>query len=254
MRFYPFGKPKAVKAYWWNTRPNFGDGLAPLLLERFADVPVVWDTVARAQVVSVGSVLEHIPPLWDGYVLGSGKLYESSRVHLYGSGTHVLALRGPLSKRFYAGDCAIGDPGLLADELLPTQDRIYDLGVIPHWSDTSLANDRRFVNDKWSSIVIDSTADPLSVVRLIGQCKKVVSSSLHGLIVADAYGIPRRFEYTPRFDHEGGIFKFRDYHQSIATNFEIGKTITPNPHHVETRKHELWDAYRDLGTLLRSKR
>lgn len=247
-----FRRVKPVKAYWWNTRPNFGDGLAPLLLTHFADVQCEWDTVSRSSVVSIGSVLEHIPPLWDGYVLGSGKLYEESRLYLYGQGTNVLALRGPLSKRFYPGDCALGDPGLLASDLIPTPERIYDLGIVPHWSDVKLARDRRFINDKWSSIVIDSTADPLSVVRLIGQCKKIVSSSLHGLIVADSYNIPRRFEYTPRFDHEGGVFKFRDYHQSIGMNFKVGETQSPNPHHVETRQHELWDAYRDLGSILRS--
>lgn len=246
-------RSKPIKAYWWNTRPNFGDGLAPLLLNRFADVECQWDTVSRSSVVSVGSVLEHVPPLWDGYIIGTGKLYEESRVHLYGSATNVLALRGPLSKRFYPGDCALGDPGLLADQLLGPQEQIFDLGIVPHWSDIALPIDRRFVSDKWSSVVIDTTADPLSVVRLIGQCKKIVSSSLHGLVVADAYGIPRRFEYTPRFDREGGVFKFRDYHQSIGMNFKIGVTQTPNPHHVETRQHELWDAYRDLGTILRSR-
>lgn len=247
-----FNRVKPVKAYYWNTRPNFGDQLAPLILNRFADVQCEWDTVSRAKVVSVGSVLEHVPPLWDGYIVGTGKLYEESRVHLYGSGTNVLALRGPLTKRFYHGDCAIGDPGLLADELLPAQDRIYDLGIVPHWSDDKLATDRRFQSDDWSSVIIDTTADPMAVIRCIGQCKKIVSSSLHGLIVADAFGIPRRFEYTPRFDHEGGVFKFRDYHQSIGLNFRIGETQKANPHHVESRKHELWDAYRDLGKILRS--
>lgn len=151
MRFH---RTKHVKAYWWNTRPNFGDGLAAPILARYADVVPVWDTVARSKVVTIGSVLEHVPPLWDGYVLGSGKLYEESRLYLYGQGTHVLGLRGPLSKRFYGGDCAIGDPGLLADELVGPVDKVYDLGVVPHWSDRTLITDKRFRSDKWSTTVI----------------------------------------------------------------------------------------------------
>jgi pyruvyltransferase len=247
-----YSRPKPYKAYWWNTKPNFGDELAPFLLTRFADLDVEWDTVSRSCIVSVGSILEHIPPLWDGYVLGSGKLYEDSRLYLYGEGTNVLALRGPLSKKSYAGDCAIGDPGLLANELVAPQARTIDLGIIPHWSDTTLAKDKRFFGD-WSRKVIPTRGDPIDIIKQIGQCKKIVSSSLHGLIVADAFGIPRRFEYTKRFDSEGGLFKFRDYHQSIGMNFLVGETLTANPHNVETRQHELWDAYRDLGTILRSK-
>jgi len=246
-------KPKAVKEYHWAAMPNFGDALAPLLLERFAGVATEWSTVSQANVVTVGSVLEHIPPLWDGYVLGAGKMYSDSRLHLYGAATKVLGLRGPLSKQFYRGDCAIGDPGLLADELVDPPERVYDLGIVPHIFDKDLAADKRFRNAKWNTSVIDASADPLTVIRQIGSCKKIVTSSLHGLIVADAFGIPRRFEYTKRFDKEGGVFKFRDYHQSIGMSLAIGETHAANPHHVETLKHELYDAYRDLGSVLRSK-
>ena len=250
----PFkSKPKPIKEYHWAARKNFGDGLAPLLLERFAGFQTEWDTVSRASVVSIGSVLEHIPPLWDGYVLGAGKLYEDSRLHLYGAGTEVLALRGPLSKKYYRGDCALGDPGLLADELVPVQSRSYDLGIVPHWSDHNLAKDKRFHSVKWSTLVIDPASDPISVVQAIGQCKKIVASSLHGLILADAFGLPRRFEPTSRFKQEGGLFKVRDYHQSIGMTFKTGETQRANRHTVETRKHEIYDAYRTLGFVLGSK-
>ena len=55
----PF-KAKATKAYWWKEVPNFGDALAPLLLEHFADVKVEWGTISHSQIASVGSILEHI--------------------------------------------------------------------------------------------------------------------------------------------------------------------------------------------------
>ena len=246
-------RSKPLKAYWWNSKPNFGDALAPLLLSRYADLDCEWDTVSRSSIVTIGSLLEHIPPLWDGFVLGAGKLYEDSRLYLYGQGTNVLALRGPLSKKAFPGDCAIGDPGLLAYGLVPSQEPLYDLGILPHWSDSKLAYDTRFNNRQWSCMVIDPTADPLVVTTLIGQCKRLVTSSLHGAVVADSLGVPRRIEYTPRFDVEGGIFKFRDYHQSIGMPFELEKMAHPNMHYVETRQDELWDAYRELGTLLKAR-
>lgn len=241
----------AVKLFWWNARPNFGDAIAPLLLRKFAHLESEWATPGHATVVSVGSVLEAIPALWDGYVLGSGKLYPDSRLNLYGSMIHVLALRGPLTAKSWPGNCAIGDPGLLSDELLPEPpERMYDLGIVPHWSDNSLASDKRFRNEKWKTVVINPAGDPLDVIRRIGQCRKIVASSLHGLIAADSFGLPRRFEYTPRFDREGGKFKFEDYSASIGMKLETGVTRRCNRHMVEDRKYELWDAYRMLGTLL----
>ena len=251
-------KVKPVKSYWWNARPNFGDAIAPMLLERFADLEKVeWGTPCQADVITVGSVLEQVPLYFDGYVLGAGKLYEGSRLYLYGEQTKVLALRGPLSAKFYGSETAIGDPGLLADELLSNDgtdfpERTYDLGILPHWSDKKLLTDKRF-RGKWTTLDITPDGDPLSVVRAIGQCKKIVTSSLHGLIVADAFGIPRRFEYTPTLDREGGRFKFRDYHQSIGMNLEPGVTKAANFRHVSDRKSELWDAYRELGSALRAR-
>lgn len=245
--------PAPIKQYYWNSRPNFGDAMAPLLLERFAGIKTEFATVQHAEVITVGSILEYIPPRWDGYVLGAGKLYPDSKLYLYGAETKVLAVRGPLSKRFLGGDCALGDPGLLADELLPVQTRTFDLGIVPHWSDKNLATDKRFHSDKWTTTVIDPTGDPLAAIAMIGQCKKIVSSSLHGLIVADAFGIPRRFELTSQFNQEGGIFKFQDYSASIGLELKTGETQVAYAHNVETRKHELWDAYRELGSVLRSR-
>jgi hypothetical protein len=56
----------AAKSYWWTRVRNFGDALAPLLLSRFADLDVAWSPVADAEIVSIGSVLEHIPAGWKG--------------------------------------------------------------------------------------------------------------------------------------------------------------------------------------------
>ncbi len=237
-----------MKAYWWRGRPNFGDAVAPLLLSRFAGLDVTWDVVSRASVVSIGSVLEHIPPGWEGYVLGSGRLYPNSRLHL--EGCTILGLRGPLSAAACPYGVTLGDPGLLADELVPVQSRTWDLGIVPHWSDTELAHRPEFYRPSWTTTVISPADDPLDVITRIGQCRKIVASSLHGLIVADAFGIPRRFEYTPRFDAEGGMFKFEDYSASIGSKVEAGVIARVNQHVVDDRKHEIWDCYRMLGKLV----
>ncbi len=237
-----------IKAYWWNAKPNFGDAIAPLLLARFAGLRVTRGTIAESSIVTVGSVLEHVPPEWPGIILGAGKLREEARLTITAP-TIVLGMRGPLSAK--GRDVTIGDPGLLADELVGSQSRTYDLGIVPHWTDKTLVRDPRFHNPNWSTTVIDPSGDPLDVIAHIGQCKKIITSSLHGMIVADAFGIPRRFEYTKRFDHEGGTFKFRDYSASIDAPLVVGKTYRANVHVVEDRKCEMHDAYARLKTLVR---
>jgi len=236
-------KPNATTAYWWRGVPNFGDRLTPLLLRHFSDLDVSWASADTAKIVAVGSTLEHIPRGWSGKIVGAGRLKENSTINVRSAS--VLALRGPLSARGVHGDYALGDPGLLANELVTIETKRHLLGIVPHWSDTTLAHDPRFAN--FHPLIIDPRGDPLDVIRAIGECHKIVSSSLHGIILADAFGIPRRFEYTPRFDREGHTFKFLDYSASINTPLVVGKTTQANHFAVDDRKSEIYDALRGLA-------
>jgi pyruvyltransferase len=250
-------KPKSIKAYWWNGVQNFGDALAPYLLEHFADIKVEWDTVSHSKIASIGSVLEHIPPLWDGYILGSGMLHEDSRLQLMQMGVlypKILGLRGPLSARGIPGTFAIGDPGILADELVGQQPRHYDLGVLPHFADKELLPKYQRIMPAGTDIhFIDPTeADPLQVVREIGRCLRIVTSSLHGMIVADAFGIPRKVEPAKVNMRDGGDFKFRDYSASIQTKWEPEKMLLPSRYRIEDVKFQVYDAYRALKKELKN--
>ena len=249
---FDFLQPARVNSYWWREVPNFGDGLAPFLLERFAGIKVRWDTISHSSIASVGSILEHIPPLWDGHILGSGKLMEFSRLHLHTKTAKIWAIRGPLSARGIPGTFALGDPGLLADELVGPQEKVWDLGIIPHWQDTTLAlNPRRWCPVPHTYTIIDPSGDPLEVVRNIGRCRKVVTSSLHGMIVADAFRIPHRVEICAAMEKDGGDFKFRDYASSIQLAFEVGKLQEASHFRVEDLQFELWDAYRAMGAAIK---
>lgn len=167
----------------------------------------------------------------------------------------VYALRGPLSARGVRGDFALGDPGILASHLIPSQSKHYRLGIVPHLSDWAnedapIWNHPEFT--QYDPICINVMHDPLTVLRLIASCDKIITSSLHGAIVADSFGIPRRIEYAPRFDKEGGVFKFRDYHQSLGMRFELGKTMTANRFAVERVQEGLIDALRAYATIAKT--
>ena len=243
---------RPVKAYWWKVVDNFGDRLAPLLLKHFSNINAEWDSVSHAAIASIGSILEHIPPLWDGYILGSGKLFEFSRLHLHTNTAKILALRGPLSAQGVKGTFALGDPGILANELVGPQEKLWDLGIVPHWQDTELAD--RFtalIKPPSTTKVINAGDDPLTVLKQIGASRRIVASSLHGTIVADAFGIPRRVEACQAMEKDGGNFKFCDYSASIKTQFVVGKMQEPSRFRVEDVQFEVFDAYQELRARIR---
>src|SRR5581483_6811440 len=119
----------------------------------------------------------------------------------------VVALRGKLtadSVKGLKGPVVLGDPGLLMPDFVEQPLAKYELGVLPHWSDHELAG--RFSYGQ----ILDVRDPPEKVAQEISRCKRLISSSLHGLIVADAFGIPRQAEFFPNAHNKGGDFKYRD--------------------------------------------
>lgn len=244
-----------MNIYYWNKRKNFGDQLTSLLLHRFSHLDSHYTNPENAELVMVGSIMEHLPKNWEGIIAGIGKLHEKTNInHL--PNAKILALRGPLSAQGLTSNknIILADPGLIADELVGPQERIYDLGLVPHWTDTKLENDPRF--KKYNPKIIRVENDPLKVITEIGQCKKIVSSSLHGIITADAFGIPRRIEIASRIlshpHQEGGLFKWQDYSASLGVKLEIGVTSEIKRTIIIDKQHELFDLFEELRAIFSS--
>jgi pyruvyltransferase len=92
----------------------------------------------------------------------------------------------------------------------------YKLGIIPHFkdkNDTYLKS--HFSNHPDIKIIDIQNKHPLKVVDEMLSCEKIISSSLHGIIVGDAYQIPSLWI---EFEHpfEDGHFKFQDYFLSVS--------------------------------------
>ena len=235
-------KVRQMPVFFWRGRKNFGDLLTPLLLRHFCGIEATWAPVQEAALVGVGSIIELVPDGWDGTIIGTGKLHAETKLPV-GRG-RILALRGPLTAAGVRGDFALGDLGLLANELVRTETKRHDIGIVPHWSDETLIDRTKAVRKDALAIFPDD--EPLEVIRQIGECRKIVCSSLHGMILADAFGIPRRVEVAPHMEYEGGHFKFRDYSLAIQTKFEAGKLTQANRKAVDNLKSELYDALRSL--------
>jgi hypothetical protein len=240
-----------LKTYYWNKKKNFGDLLGPLLLKRFAHLDSEWATPEASDIALVGSILHLLPQKYDGIIAGCGKLHEKTKIDF--PYAKIVGLRGYLTAGGLKGNYAIGDPGLLADELVPPQEKKYILGIVPHWSDITLEHTETF--KPYRPKIIRVTDDPLQVIAEIGQCEKIVSSSLHGIILADAFGIPRRIEIPPRVishpQDEGGLFKWHDYCSSINMKLTVGVAQEADRKRVTDRQHELFDMFEEVKKLLK---
>lgn len=202
-----------MRTYYWRDQSNYGDLIGPYILDKlgFANEHSHPDD---AELVTVGSVLEHLPRYFAGTVCGAGKLHQSSKVNL--SDARVFALRGKLTLAGVvgAGSPVLGDPALLVSLFVRQPSARYDLGVVSHWTDGELR--RRYPYGHF----IDAAGKPEHVIAEIASCKRIISSGLHGLIVADSFGIPRQAERHNAGPQEGGDFKYLDY-QSIYSDSDV---------------------------------
>jgi pyruvyltransferase len=248
--------PSVVPAFW-SKENNFGDYLTKALLASYGIVSR-YARPSFAQIVGVGSILERVPDQFPGIVLGTGFAWEVSRSGLRQA--RVLALRGPLTRARIsaAKPLLLGDPGLLAPRLLGSRPPPrYRLGLVPHYVDQQNAMFSRLRGQHPDEVtLIDVRRQPGAVIREIAECEAIVSSSLHGLIVADALGIPSAWHYVPAV--LGAGFKFQDHfaaicHTRSAMVFQGGESLpdllrmtSPPPPRAETVGAELNDLFREL--------
>jgi pyruvyltransferase len=204
-----------IRLNWWNQISNLGDAISPLIVRHLSGRPVVHaGDRMRGKLVAVGSILNRAR---DGDVVwGSGLISADSRP----KGTRVLvtAVRGPRTAaivRAIGIECpaTYGDPGCLLPRLFARPQDVaprYALGVIPHHRDQEL------VSFQDPAIrLLDIMAGPEAFLAALWECERVVSSSLHGIIFAEAYGIPAHWlEVSDRV--LGGGFKFADYYEGTG--------------------------------------
>ncbi len=208
---------------WYFRHPkfdNFGDVLSIKLVERIVDGPVVAykrkPTGNVPKLLAVGSIL-HVAAdgdvVWGSGVNGKDLASKNYRF----SDVDVRAVRGPLTRQFLMREVGIttpqiyGDPVLLLPYLFPefkkSEKPTYPYLIVAHYSDA-----QAFPKEKYPNVVY--AWEPWNeIVEKILDSEFVISSSLHGVVVADAYGIPARLL---RIDNSEPILKFSDYYMGTG--------------------------------------
>ncbi|MDN6135143.1 MAG: polysaccharide pyruvyl transferase family protein [Brevibacterium sp.] len=132
------------------------------------------------------------------------------------TGDRYLATRGPLTRarlEMYkqSSPRIYGDPALLVPEHHPIASRQeYKVGLILRWSERARKRDFDIDGVRLIDLETDSIEDTLDAIT---SCEVIVSTSLHGLILADAYGIPNAWLIADT--GYGKEHKFWDYLLSV---------------------------------------
>lgn len=200
---------RTVRVWAWRDSgvANFGDELGPAVLARLGYHVRRVDTIEQADLLTCGSLLEHAAAhARPGTVVWGSGLMHGQPVDV--SHLDIRAVRGRLTGDTLdlREDIPVGDPGALVPWLWNRPLPRYGRGVVRHYVD-----DRDY---PWADAVIDATQPVDDVIEAIGSCRRIASSSLHGLIVAAAWGIPTVRLHHP--DVAGGDYKFADWLSGLS--------------------------------------
>lgn len=217
-----------IRLFWWNEiklqrkpKENYGDLLSKYLVEKISNKEVVWCKPANFYFqdffspiyVTIGSILTHVNKKC--IVWGSGIISKEFEIKK----ATFLAVRGPQTRKHLINQGfevpeIYGDPALLLPQYYnPKIEKEYKVGVIPHYRDFKKVS--AFYENQESILLIDlMTNDVEKITDSFLKCEKIVSSSLHGIIVAHAYGIPAIWHKFSE-DVFGDGIKYQDYFESV---------------------------------------
>jgi pyruvyltransferase len=229
-----------MRAHWYRGERgrNFGDALMPVLFERLARRRLEWSAPQLAQLFGIGSIGHRIPEGFEGYVWGTGLMFESQSMSLRYA--RVLALRGPLSARSSGVDAGVyADPGLLAGRLIRGRRRPrYRLSVVPHYADDALELRVRGAHRVNILAGVDHVLDD------IARSERIVTSSLHAMIAADSLGVPST--WSPSASVLGDGFKFRDYAASFGEELAPRVERLADQSEVRSKQEQLLELMREI--------
>lgn len=194
---------------------NVGDYLSKIVFEmlmRHFGITSYWTGKTKC-VAHIGSIIQFLGQ--DCVIYGSGFLFKWAMPQFARKKLKldIRAVRGPLTRKVlielgYSVPEIYGDPAILLPLFYhPEIKKDKEFIVIPHES-----HYKEYINKPYP-VVSTLTNDWQSFINNILSAKLVISSSLHGIIIAEAYGIPAIFlDETENPDQ----LKYEDYY--LSTN------------------------------------
>jgi hypothetical protein len=223
---------------WWSKSPapgNFGDILTPLIFQHYG-IDCEWATRNNAEAISTGSIIRFARP--DMQVLGSGAISHNDEIEPRASYKWV---RGPLTAELVRKSGAYcpeiyGDPAMLLPRIFKQNIKPdIEVGIFAHYVDLDLVD----------GFVINPLNPVEKVLADVCRCKRIASSSLHGIIAAHAYGIPAAWVKINKLT--GDDIKFHDHALSVGLQemplSTIDNPVFTLPSYDDTAIHEILNGH-----------
>lgn len=226
-------KPKhePISVYYYASN-NFGDGINPIIFNHLMKRKPHYKHIHKTPVKSTTP-----------YILGIGSILsmrnvQSSHQIVCGSGfikkervaqkpLRILSVRGPMTRQKFL-DAGIhcpeiyGDMALLIRYVIPPpvhRNIRFKYGIIPHYVDKNTPFIKMIKNHPECTVIDIEQADkPEKFVKELNECSIILSSTLHGIIIADSYTIPA-YHLLLSDTVIGGDWKFRDYYGSVGREY-----------------------------------
>lgn len=207
-----------VNLYYWNQAYNFGDVLSPYIVARLSGKRVKYENPAPRLLAS-GSILGSSKS--GDIIWGTGLRLPEIRMNL---DLKIHAVRGPLTRHIlmshgYQCPRIYGHPALLLPRFFkPIATLRSGVGVMPHMSDRWLRGGDKFIK---------TDGDVVETINAILSCEILVTSTLTGFVIAEAFGIPAVILRHPFHVKLEPAFKYCDYFAGTGrdTQMLVGSSI-----------------------------
>mgnify|MGYP005761826631 FL=1 len=175
---------------------------------------------------AIGSIIGF--GLQDATIWGSGLLRKENAFRLVRSKLDIRAVRGPLTKEYLnkmGFNCPeiYGDPAVLMPIIYSCNaKKRYSCSIVLHHS-SGLREHIDELKDMGLHYIEIKTTNYKHFIDEIAQSDMVISSALHGIILAEAYGVPTVYLKDTEINQD---FKFDDYYSGTGrVQYEYAQTI-----------------------------
>lgn len=206
-------------------------------------IPEAAERNEGGRILGIGSIIHLVKP--GDIVFGSGT---NRKKFIDATGARFISVRGPITRKFIVNAEVpeiYGDPAILLPRIYsPKVEKKYRIGYIPHYVDKPFVPGLLAAAPEHPAIAIDIQADWKIVIDLILQCDRIIASSLHGIIAAEAYGIPAEWAVWGT-KIRGGPIKYHDYFLGTGRGRQKPFTKLPPIPDLSRRQDALDGAFRE---------
>lgn len=231
--------PDIVPIYWWDDRPNFGDEIGPYLINKITKRPVIniRNIPNACGIMTVGSIIQNTDrnniSIWGSGLISDNQSIIRNLINYTPISGKITALRGKRTAQILKERLSwpipniYGDPALLMPCFYqPTvrNETNNKIVICPHYQHkkyfTTFTHKDTYVTDV--SLGVEKIIDD------IANSNVCISTSLHGLIIAQAYRIPWVWLRISNDRLFGDFFKFEDFFTTIKRQHVASFNITSN--------------------------